>query len=207
MADIELGAKDRALLLGLMSAGGAASNPELRDWIGSPIDGAHRRRLEELGLVEGEKRRSYHFELTEKGWAWCVAELSTEAPARSFLQGRVLYRLLPVLRTALEAADTSLAEQVAALRRTGGAALTARIREAYWKLADAPQDWVPLTALRPLLGGAPRADVDAALRELEREEDVHIAPEADQKILTEADREAALRIGGKSKHLLAIDGR
>jgi hypothetical protein len=39
---------------------------------------------------------------------------------------------------------------------------------------------------------------------LEREPDVNIVPESNQKALTDAERTAAVRIGGQDKHFLAI---
>lgn len=108
--------------------------------------------------------------------------------------------------SAVSAADGALAAPSAVPPATS-ADLEAAIREAYWRLAREPQDWVRLTALRPLLGDAPREQVDEALRRLERRPDVHLVPEADQKTLTDADRQAAVLVSGVSKHLLAIDAR
>lgn len=85
--------------------------------------------------------------------------------------------------------------------------LVARIRAAYADLAREPGAWVSLTKLRPLLGDAPRADVDEALRQMNRMPDVNIVPESNQKALTPQDRDAAVNIGDQDKHLLWIGAR
>ncbi|NUR87366.1 MAG: hypothetical protein HOY71_25070 [Nonomuraea sp.] len=196
--------KERALLLYLMALGGTASNPELKQRLGTALDGPSRLRLNKLDLVESVRPgRAFHHTLTEAGWSWCVDELSHTAP-RSDPLGRTLYGVLGLLKGYLDASDLSLAEFVLRARATG-ADVSQEIRSAYGKLAEAPQDWVKLARLRALLPGTPREAVDEALRELERQPGVHLAPEADQKTLTDADREAAVLVGGVAKHLLAIE--
>src|SRR5690606_7836956 len=69
-----------------------------------------------------------------------------------------------------------------------------RLRLAYCKLAARPGDRVSLTDLRPLLGTVPRDEVDAVLRSMSRARRAHLVPLANQKVLTQADREAAVRI-------------
>ncbi|MGR6915518.1 hypothetical protein ACU635_14845 [[Actinomadura] parvosata] len=211
MENTAFGTRERALLLGLMTLGGTASNPELRAHIGNVLDGEPRRRMNKSGLVTSEKAgRAYHHTLTEEGWAWCVTELEGSAPERGGSLGRTLYGVLRVIKGYLDAADLSLAEFVVKARGSEAAAsgdLAEAIRDAYWRLAREPQDWVLLTRLRARLGDASREAVDEALRQLERLPDVHLVPEADQKILTDEDREAAVLIGGVSKHLLAIEAR
>ncbi|MFI7617147.1 hypothetical protein ACIBP6_38560 [Nonomuraea terrae] len=210
MENTAFATRERALLLGLMTLGGSASNPDLKAHIGYALDGAARTRMNKLGLVASDKPgRAYHHTLTEDGWAWCVEELSGTAPAKTGSLGRTLYQVLDLLRGYLDASDLSLAEFVVKARgdETPQDDLTQAIRDAYWRLAREPQDWVLLTRLRPCLGDAPRAEVDEALRRMERLPDVHLAPEADQKTLTGADREAAVLVSGIRKHLLAIEAR
>lgn len=209
----EFGIQGRAVLLGLMTLGGEASNPQLREHIGYVLDGKLRRRLEELGYTEGVKgfRGAYQHTLKDKGWLWCEAELSAPIPARPGSLGGALYGVLRLLAQHLEAADQRLVEFVGEAR--SGAAETVRadpealIREVYWKLAAGPQDWVLLSKLRPLLGTLARDAADETLRRMEQLPDVHLVPEADQKTLTEDDRDAAVSIGGVRKHLIAIEAR
>ncbi|GAA4197135.1 hypothetical protein [Microbispora amethystogenes] len=81
------------------------------------------------------------------------------------------------------------------------------IRKEYAQLADKPNVWVSLTRLRPLLGDAPRDKVDATLRQMIAQPDVHIVPESNQKSLTDDDRNASVVIGDQSKHLIMIGAR
>ncbi|MCD0452886.1 hypothetical protein LO762_27435 [Actinocorallia sp. API 0066] len=243
MAHLDLGAPERALLLGLLALGGSAANPELTAALGVAVTGEHRRRLEAHKLVKSVKQgRSFHNTLTDEGWAWCTEELAATAPPRTGSLGRALYLVLPLLRAYLDRTDLSLGEfsDVATGRTTpapapepddagtaasgspdgqagtaeAGAADSAAperveelVRAAYRKVAERPGSWVLLTEVRPLLADAPRDLVDETLRLMARGDDVHIVPEADQKTLTRADWDAAVRIGGKSKHLLAIEAR
>ncbi|QFY06016.1 hypothetical protein GBF35_04410 [Nonomuraea phyllanthi] len=218
MENTAYGARERALLLGLMTLGGSASNPRLREHVGAALDGEPRRRLNKRGLVTSDKDgRAYRHTLTEDGWAWCVTELASAAPARQGSLARTLYGVLGLVKGYLDATDLSLAEFVVTARAeaedpppsngVAGGDLTETIRTAYWRLAREPQDWVLLTRLRPLLPDAPRGEVDEALRRMERLPDVHLAPEADQKTLTDDDRQAAVLVSGVSKHLLAIEAR
>lgn len=83
--------------------------------------------------------------------------------------------------------------------------LEARIRMAYQELSTKPQDWIRLARLRPLLGGADKSDVDKALITMMRSGAVYLVPDSNRKVLTGADHEAAIRIGGEDKHLIAIE--
>jgi hypothetical protein len=79
------------------------------------------------------------------------------------------------------------------------------IRAAYRKLAAEPRDWVGLADLRPLLGAAPKTEVDAVLKHLSRTGQAHLVPESNRKALAAVDRAAAVRIGGEDNHLLSIE--
>ncbi|MEU8278026.1 hypothetical protein ACFYOK_09050 [Microbispora bryophytorum] len=78
------------------------------------------------------------------------------------------------------------------------------IRKAYAQLADKPNAWVSLTRLRPLLGDAPRNEVDTVLRHMIGLPDVRLVPWENQKTLTQADQEAAVVIGDQPKHRIWI---
>jgi hypothetical protein len=82
--------------------------------------------------------------------------------------------------------------------------LEARLRAAYAALAAEPRAGVALARLRPFFADLPKSDVDEALRWLNRAPDVNLFPEENQKSLTDADRTAAVHLGGQDKHLLAI---
>lgn len=77
-----------------------------------------------------------------------------------------------------------------------------RIRTAYAQLV-ARGEWVMLSDLRDQVGGY-RHLVDAALRAMERQPDVNIVPESNQKALSDWDRQCAVWIGGQHRHAIAI---
>jgi hypothetical protein len=193
--------RDRVLVMALMALNEEeVTNRTFKERAGFTLDGDARKRLNKAGLVNSEMRgRAYWHQVTDDGWAWCWDEMAQPAPDHGDSGTRALYTVLAGLRRYLDRTDLRLADVF------GVDPLEARIRAAYWQLAKAPGDWVGLAKVRELLNGAPTAEVDDALRRLEREPDVHIAPETDQRRLTPADRAAAVRIGGDDNHLLKMD--
>jgi hypothetical protein len=84
--------------------------------------------------------------------------------------------------------------------------LEVRIREAYKRLVRRPGGWVGLAELRPLLGDdVGRTDVDRELKRMDRLPGISVIPEENQKTLTPEERDAAVKIGGKDNHLIAIE--
>ncbi len=214
----ELSLPETAILLVLMAEAREISNPELEKRYGLTLDGASRRKLNnDLKLVDSEKKgRFFVHVLNEAGWRRCAEELRTSGPPpRAGSAGAALYALLAGLGRYIERSDKSLADifgQVdGGLEEAAGPSpsevdLESRIRKAYQTLASKPGTWVSLTRLRSLLGDATKADVDKVLRNMNQSPDVNIVPESNQKILTPADREAAVRLGGQDKHLISIEG-
>lgn len=86
-----------------------------------------------------------------------------------------------------------------------------RIRHAYrhliHDLGGQTGDFVSLTDLRPYIGGH-REHVDEALRRMGRgnypDRGVQLIPEANQKTLSQADRDAAVILGDRPNHCLSI---
>lgn len=202
----ELGIKQRAAMITLMAEAREVSNNELEDLAGFRLDGPERRGLNELGFVESVQRRKnlpFSHQLTEAGWAWCASELTASTPPRAQSAGGALYAVLGSLARFLERSGLRLHEVFEA----GELAIDVRVRAAYVKLAPEPRAWVGLAALRDALDGESRAEVDQALHRLNRAADVNIIPESNQKVLTQEDRDAAIRIGGEDRHLVAIGAR
>lgn len=80
-----------------------------------------------------------------------------------------------------------------------------QVRAAYQSLASEQGAWVSLARLRDALPGMSRQEQDRAIKSLyDNSEDVNIVPENNQKSLTQAQRDAALRFGGQDKHLISI---
>ena len=212
MTNDALNAKERAALLGLMAEARETSNPELREIVGFPLDGKERRRLNDRKLVTSERRgRPFVHELTDAGWRWCQEELTAGRPPRSSYLGGACYALLANLSRFLDREDLRLAdvfgrtdEPLRPAPATPDGGVERRIRAAYRQLAREPGDWVSLAELRPLVG-AGREEVDAVLRRLNRSHQASIIPEQNQRVLTQADEDAAVRIGGENKHLISIE--
>ncbi|MEU8247731.1 hypothetical protein [Nonomuraea sp. NPDC048916] len=188
------------------------SNSELKERRGLTIDGRKRLRLNELKLVDSWKQgRVFVHVLTDSGWARLAEDLRTGAvPAFTGSSGVLARALLGWLPGFLEHTDQRLADvfqphfQPHETPAAQPYDLESRIRAAYGELAASPGAWVSLTRLRPLLGDAPRREVDEALVRMERLADVNLVPESNQKTLTAQDREAAVNIGDQDKHLLWI---
>ncbi|MFF5171776.1 hypothetical protein ACFY3U_03970 [Micromonospora sp. NPDC000089] len=212
---------ESAILVVLMAEAREMSNTELKERYGVDIRKPARDKLNKLGYLESSQSgRTWLHQLADGGWAHVQDGLDLSA-ARPRIIGGALSALLVNLRDRVAPRDDygSFGELFARseLRATAGSgepradrrtaqpeALRARVRDAYAALATEPGDWISLTRLRPLFPDVAAADLDDALRALEREPDVNIVPESNAKTLTDADDRAAIRIGGQDKHLLAI---
>lgn len=201
--------KQSAAMIALMVHGQEMSNPELREAAGFSLDGRDRLKLNEKYVSSRKSGRAFVHQLTDDGWHWCEEELAARnppEPVRSTLTV-VAYLALHGFFEYLRLHNVRLKDVF-----TGGEGnapqavnLEERIRTAYRKLARSPRDWVGLADLRPLLGGAAVAEVDAVLKQLSRTGQAHLVPESNRKALTDEDKEAAVRIGGEDNHLLSIE--
>lgn len=79
-----------------------------------------------------------------------------------------------------------------------------QIIAAYLDLCETDQDWIRLARIRPLVD-ADREDVDETLVALMHTQLVHLAPDSNTKVLTKADHEAAIRVGGEDLHILCVE--
>ena len=202
-----LGHKQTAAMFTLLVLGREVSNPELREIVGFTLDSKERVELNKHDYVTSRKRgRALAHTITESGIAWCRGELGQEVPpaprARSLLVP-AMYLLFGGFDAYLRRERLSLSDVFS--QHVEQASVEERIRTAYRKLAGTSHDWVGLADLRPLLGGAARADVDAVLKELSRGGRVTLVPESNRKALTAADHDAAIVIGGEANHLLSIE--
>ena len=215
----ELSARERAVMFALLAAARKLSNAELQALIGTRLVGKERRKLNELKLVESERRgRWFVHELSDAGWRWCADELAAGPEGRPTSLERSLYLVLGMFGRYMTAARLSLAD-VASLdlkarpagrhkRRDtaeGDGDLGARVAAAYQAVAAGPGEFVRLRELRERLADIPRPGLDAALAAMFTVRRVNLIPQSNQQALTPADRESALRIGGEHKHLISID--
>ena len=202
----DLTGTERAVLLVLMAESRPVPNPELVA-LGPKLDKPGRDKLNNLGLIESDRSggRFVH-ELTDRGWRLCREILAAGPPPRSTGPAKTLYTVLGRLDRYLRRADLSLADVFGSDATCRAAtAVEDRIRDAYASLTPRPGGWVGLTRLRTELTDTSRAEVDAALHTLYRAPGVSLIPEENQKVLTAADRDAAVVIGEQNKHLIAIE--
>lgn len=203
---------ESALLIVLMAEAREVSNRELNERFRFTLTGKSRVKLNNLKYVESWRvGQMYVHRLGDAGWARCYRQLNFDSP-RARALGAALSSLNDAVHRHLARRDLSLADafgDTADQPAADGPASAAdplpdQLRAAYRALARHPGAWVSIADLRARLAGAGRAEVDAALRELERAADVSIVPDSNQKALSDTDREAAVRIGGQDKHFLAI---
>lgn len=199
MSEERLTLHERAALVVLMAAARELTNAELDELAGFKVDGACRRRLNDLGLIVSTKiGRAYVHELTEEGAVWCRAELSARRPPRAGYGGGALYVVLAGLQRYLDATGGALAELFPQ-------DLCHRVETTYHRLASHPGNPVPLLALRDELDDVPSKRLDQTLRTMADRPGVHLWAEADQRSLTDQDRKAALTLGGSPRHTLVIE--
>ncbi|WP_214411737.1 hypothetical protein [Sphaerisporangium fuscum] len=218
MPDEKLSLPELTALVVLMREAREVSNPELEKAYGLTLTGTPRKRLNAMKLVESHKRgRAYGHVLTEAGWARLGEELRVGVARPAGSAGALAYVLAQGLQQLMQRTGHVLADVFAPAGDLAPAGppvpsppaspeqdVQARIRAAYAEIGGRPGAYVGLTELRRRLGEVPRAEVDRALRAMNRLPDVNIVPESNQKTLTPEDREAAVTIGDQEKHVLWI---
>ena len=118
--------------------------------------------------------------------------LNTELKSRYRLEARGM-----VIQELFDQSEPTVPRQPGSLRE--------RIRQAYHNLSSRPWDWVELRDLRAQLGDWPRREVDLELIRMFREKDVNLTLHEDRGRLTQADRDAALRLGVEDMHLISME--
>lgn len=201
--------KQTAALFMLLALGREVTNVEFRNLVGFAIDGKDRRALNDIGFVESRLvKRCYNHVLTEAGFAWCQEEFRAGRPPQPAPRSTLapaLYILLAMLDGYMERARVPLSEIFPPNVNLTPEEIETRIRNAYRKLARAPQDWVQLADLRRVLGNVPTKTVDEVLKDLSRTGKAHLTPRNDRGALTEADHAAAIEIGGEDNHRISIE--
>jgi hypothetical protein len=217
MPDNDLNASESAILMVLMAEAREVLNTELVERYGLDVRKPSRDKLTRLHYVASRKSgRTYALQLDDKGWVRVQNDLDFKLRGASALGAALTAVHVNLLDRVLDRSGCASFAELFALTDMRGPApahvpapdqqqgLRTRIVNAYEALAKEPGGWVSLTRLRPFFGDLPTAVFDDALRQLSRESKVSIVPESNQKMLTDADVEAALHIGGQDKHLLAI---
>ncbi|EON33145.1 hypothetical protein GTC6_08999 [Gordonia terrae C-6] len=210
-----------AALFVLLAESRELSNPELKEF-GPALDKQARDHLNALGLVDSRigARRAWFHTLTDRGWAWCAAELVSEPPKRSTAPTKAMYSVLAGLARYLDDEDLRLHEVFGRPRRANHEETVTRIASepvsltvdprdqiaaAYHARAAAAGDFVLVTDLRADLPGISDEIFDTTMVEFQREPGVSLIPQEDQALLTPADRAAAVVVGTQPCHLFAIE--
>ncbi|WP_256787974.1 hypothetical protein [Frankia sp. AvcI1] len=212
MANDELTPSDNAILITLMAEARAMLNTELIERYGIDVEKSRREKLNRLRLVRSVRSgRTYLHELDDKGWVCIQDQLDVSSPkARAIGGALAAVHINLVERVMPRSGYRSLGEMFARVNIASGerpSNLEIRLRNTYAALATEPAAWVALARLRPFFADVDDADLDEALLRLSRASDVDLVPENNQKILTDTDRAASIRVGGQDKHLLAIGVR
>ena len=204
---MEYGIPERAVMIALMALNEETRNAELYRRYRIDVRKPIREKLNRDGLLRSRSlgAKGFAHELTDAGWAWAVAELDAPVPPGARAGGRALYALLNGLKVALDARGMLLQELFAPRAPSPAGSLRDRIRQAYRGLARRPWDWVELRDLRARLGDWPRREVDQELLRMFRKEDVNLTLHEDRGRLTQADRDAALRLGVDDMHLISME--
>lgn len=190
----------RATLLVLLMANREVSNTELANDHKIRLGPADRDALNEDGLLKSAlDTKPFTHRITDEGIEWCMKDLvQGEPPSRSGPLSRMYAELLRRIVHYLQRRGT-LADAI----RAGQ--LESLIRAVYFDLAARPQEWIRLARIRPMLDGEDKSDVDEALLKMMKEGTAFLAPDSNRKVLTDADHEAAVRVGGEDKHLIVIE--
>ena len=216
MSRDDLTVRQRAVLFALLGEARQVANPELEQLIGVRLDGADRRLLNARKYVESAKvGRAYVHELSDAGWRWCAQELAASPGERASSLERAHYKVFGLFARHLDAAGLTLADiagptpdtpaSTAANAANSAADLTAFIETGYRSLAASGGEFVSLRELRLRVADRARPDVDAALTTMFTAQRINLIPQSNQQALSDADREAALRVGGEYKHLISIE--
>jgi hypothetical protein len=209
-----LTASESALLIALMLEGRETAAGVLRERYGLTVTGASRVKLGRLGFVRNDRPRRngpYVYQLDDPGWRRCGEELAFDN-SRPRYMGAVLAAFHAAVcrdlkrhrRSVADLMESSAAGEPGQPPQSAGEELGTRIRRTYASVATEPGAWVSLVDLRAALDGVDRDEVDAALKQLEREPDINIVPQSNRKALKQAQHDAAVWIGGQDKHFIAI---
>ncbi|MCY4511387.1 MAG: hypothetical protein OXG35_31155 [Acidobacteria bacterium] len=201
------GIPERAAMIALMALNKETRNAELYRRYRIDVKRPIREKLNRDGLLQSRNMgaKGFAHELTDAGWAWAVAELDAGVPPGARSAGGALYALLNGLKVALDARGMLLQELFAPPAPKPPGSLRERIRQAYRSLASCPRNWVELRDLRGQLGDWPRREVDQELIRMFRKRDVDLTLHEDRGRLTQADRDAALRLGVDDMHLISME--
>lgn len=201
LAELDLTLRQQAILLTLLAGARAMTNSELKEMGRVEIERRDREFLVHHQLIDFKQLRAYHYWLTKTGSRWIDNSFALgPPPARAGAVGGSLFVIWRALRQNLE---RSLRQSSASsfLNPTS----EQQVRDVYaWYVGQTGRT-VSLRHIRESLPEIGREDLDKVLDEMSLLPDVSLLPEPNRKALSEADREAAVMIGGQDRHGIAIE--
>ncbi|MDQ7911184.1 hypothetical protein RB614_42520 [Phytohabitans sp. ZYX-F-186] len=217
--DEDLTRVETAALFILMAEAGPVPNARLTNHHRCGLKKPSREKLERLKLIEVERPSGrLMLMLGDEGWVRCRSQLEGGSPPPGAgAVGGALYAVLQLWGRFLAAQRSSLQEFVSASNAPAPTVAPARkpaaveqdveerVRAAYRTIAHRAGDLVSLADLRDLVSDLAPAEVDAALRRLNRRRGVALVPEANQKTLDARTRAAAVVIGDQPKHSISVE--
>ncbi|MBB5048827.1 hypothetical protein HNR60_003597 [Rhodopseudomonas rhenobacensis] len=208
--------KQALAMWALLGAGGAGYGGKLKP----KIEKAEREALRQAGLIEVAKgeRQAYLLTVTDKGWDWAERHLADPLPESGV--AFVLQAWLKRLAAYLKARDLRLADVLGTPAVPDPAESAApdgkpapaeptdlrqRIRDAYLAVAGGFNRRALLKDLRAKLPEIERSALDAALKQMQREQQASLMQLDNRIDVTDADREAAIQIGNEPRHIVWIE--
>ncbi len=152
----------------------------------------------------GPKRRVF-LEVTDKGWQWAGEHLDAPLPANSPAGSKILEAWLTHLKGFLAAHRFVLADVFGAQSPSTDGDLWTRLRAAYLEATGGKLNARALLKdIRAKLN-IDRQTFDTALKAFQAEAKLQLYPSDNRLELTEADKAAAVMIGGEPRHILWIE--
>jgi hypothetical protein len=199
-------------LLSLIARGGEAPQKD----IAPTLKASQRDGLVSVGLILKDKRKgnAIWLSVTDKGYDFAARNLDAQLPARTTAGAEILRLWLTKLKTFLEAKDICLADFLTAERELDSEAmpqptprnLRERIRAAYLKTTGGELNRRTLLKdVRSHLQDLDRGEVDSALVEMHRKEEILLLSNDNRRAITREDVDAALTLAGEPRHILWIE--
>jgi hypothetical protein len=212
----DLSVDDLCVLLVLLAEAREIDNNELDDTYGLRLTGKLKVRLNDRKLVASRQVKGslLAHRLTPEGRAACDEAMAGPIAHGGGAKVAALSAvLLGLARHLKNEGKSSLADLFRADEPPpsptppplGAKNIEASLLDAYRRAAKGAGEWVHLDKIRAELRHVPESDVDRALRQLARAKRIHLAPDDYQSSLSPAERQAAIKIGGRENHLIMIE--
>jgi hypothetical protein len=209
--------KQALALWALLGNGGSGVGSSLKP----EIEKAERDALVNAGLVTvKEKSRPIWLDVTDRGWHWAEEHLADSLPDKTFGGAFVLRAWLTRLQAFMKTHDIGLADilvqhsatdhnvpsaNAEAYSADDYASIRDQIRRVYLDITGGTFNTRALLRdIRAKLPKVGRAQLDEALKRMQRDEDASLMQLDNRVEITNADRDAALYIGREPRHILWI---